>query len=95
MTHQHSISTDESNTNMRHQNNYNLSILILENTTYYDDNMTSAVSDTSWLITLLDRSQQVMTIIGVIANVVTSITLIRNGQVSVALNFFVDNITYI
>ena len=32
---------------------------------------------------LVDRSQQVMTIIGVIANMGTSITLIKNGQVGV------------
>ena len=65
---------------------YNLNILILENFTYYD-NMTSSPKDTSWLIILLDRSQQVMTIIGVIANIGTSITLIKNGQVSVASNY--------
>ena len=55
---------------------YNLSILLLQNVTYYYDNMTSSPSDISWLIILLDRSQQVMTIIGVIANIGTSITLI-------------------
>ena len=35
-------------------------------------------------MTLVDRSQQVMTIVGVIANVGTSITLIKNGQVSIS-----------
>ena len=34
------------------------------------------------IFTLLDKSQLIMTIIGVIANVGTSITLIKNGQVS-------------
>ena len=65
------------------RNYCNISSLILENTTYYD-NVTSS-SDVSWLIILVGRSQQVMTIVGVIANVITSITLIKNGQVSVAL----------
>ena len=62
--------------------NNNISILFLENSTYYYDNMTSSISANPWLITLLDRSQQVMTIIGVIANIGTSLTLIKNGQVS-------------
>ena len=38
--------------------------------------------DPVWLI-ILQRSQLIMTIIGVIANLGTSITLIKNGQVSV------------
>ena len=53
---------------------YNLSALFLENITYYYDNMTYSRADTSWLIILVDRSQQVMTILGVIANIGTSIT---------------------
>ena len=65
-------------------NQNNTSSLVLENTTYHD-NMTSSPSDTSWLITLVDRSQQVMTITGVIANIGTSITLIKNGQVNIPL----------
>ena len=74
-----------------HDNNdkddrYNLSILFLENSTYYYGNMTSLISDISWLIILLDRSQQVMTIVGVIANIGTSITLIKNVQVSINSN---------
>ena len=69
--------------NINKYDKYNLSILFLENVTYYYDNMTSSTSDISWLMVLLDRSQQVMTIIGVIANIGTSITLIKNGQVSV------------
>ena len=68
-----------------HRNNCNLSILLLENITFSSDNVTSSTRDTSWLITLLDRSQQVMTIVGIIANIVTSITLIKNGQVSASL----------
>ena len=65
-----------------HDNN-NISILFLENSTYYYDNMTSSTSDTSWIMILLDRSQQVMTIIGLIANMGTFVTLIKNGEVSV------------
>ena len=34
-----------------------------------------------WII-LMDRSQLVMTTIGLIANIATSLTLIKNGQVS-------------
>ena len=52
-----------------------------ENVTYYD-NMTSTRNDTSLLLIFLDRSLLIMTIIGVIANIGTSITLIKNGQVS-------------
>ena len=37
--------------------------------------------DPLWMI-LIDRSQLVMTIIGFLANIATSITLIKNGQVS-------------
>ena len=66
---------------MNDYNIYNFSILTIENSTLYYDNMTSSISDTSWLMVLLDRSQQVMTIVGVMANIGTSITLIKNGQV--------------
>ena len=66
---------------MKYHNIHNLSI---ENTTHHYDNVTSSISDTSWFIILLDRSQQVMTIVGIIANIGTSITLIKNGQVSVS-----------
>ena len=71
----------------KNPHNYNLSISFLENFTYcyVNDNMTLPISDTSWLMTLVDRSQQVMTIVGVIANIGTSIALIKNGQVSVSL----------
>ena len=37
--------------------------------------------DPLWMV-LMDRSQLIMTIIGFLANVATSITLIKNGQVS-------------
>ena len=56
----------------------------IENVTYYD-NMTSTTNDTSLLIILLDRSQLIMTIVGVIANIGTSITLIKNGQVGMII----------
>ena len=56
----------------------------MENFTYNNNNMTSSTN--SWVIILVDRSQQVMTIIGAIANIGTSITLIKNGQVSMTSN---------
>ena len=76
---------------MKHQNNYNLSNLIFENLTQYTDNDNLGPS-TSYdiLIVFLDRSQLVMTIVGVIANTGTAVTLIKNGQVSVALTFLVN-----
>ena len=40
----------------------------------------SNVKDPLWM-TLMDRSQLAMTIIGFLANIATSITLIKNGQV--------------
>ena len=53
------------------------------------DNITiSLISDNKdpiWLI-ILQRSQYIMTILGVIANLGTSITLIKNGQVSKITN---------
>ena len=75
---------------MKHQNNYNLDNLIIENVTQYNDNdnlMHNLTSSRSYdvLIIFLDRSQLVMTIVGMIANIGTSITLIKNGQVSVSL----------
>ena len=69
-----------------HDNNnyydYNLSISFWENFTYNYNDMTSSPIDTSWIMILVDRSQQIMSILGVIANIGTSITLIKNGQVS-------------
>ena len=73
------------NDNKNHYN-YNLSILFLENFTYYYNNITLSPKDSSWLMILVDRSQQVMTIIGVIANIGTSVTLIKNGEVSMTSN---------
>ena len=76
--------TSDSNANMRHNNTVNLSMKSFENVTYYD-NMTSTTNDTSLLIILLDRSQLIMTIVGVIANIGTAITLIKNGQVGMII----------
>ena len=70
---------------MESHNNYNFSNLIIANLTHNYDNMTSSISDTSWFMVLLDRSQQVMTIVGIIANIGTSITLIKHGQVGSTL----------
>ena len=65
-------------------NNYIL--LNMNATIYFNDNVDNNDNDDQplWAI-FLDRSQLFMVIIGVIANVGTSITLIKNGQVSVIL----------
>ena len=39
-----------------------------------------------WMI-LMDRSQLVMTIVGLVANMATSLTLIKNGQVGGVYSF--------
>ena len=41
-------------------------------------------NDPLWMI-LMDQSQLVMTVIGLIGNIATSITLIKNGQVGDAI----------
>ena len=47
----------------------------------YPENVNGKKNDHFWII-FMDRSQLVMTIIGIIANIVTFVTLTRNGQVS-------------
>ena len=47
------------------------------NNTISDDNDESPL----WM-TLMDQSQLVMTIVGFVANMATSVTLLKNGQVS-------------
>ena len=63
-------------------------MLFTENLTQYNDSLTSSRSNDVILV-LLDRSQLIMTIVGVIANMGTSITLIKNGQVgtNITLDF--------
>ena len=46
--------------------------------------------DAIWVI-LLHKIQLVLTIIGFIANVVTSITLIKTGQVRKTIEFYLNN----
>ena len=67
---------------MEHQTNHTTSTLILKNLTFYHDNITSS-SSSDFLLIFLDRSQLIMTIIGVTANIGTSFTLIKNGQVNI------------
>ena len=67
---------------MERQTNHNLSTLITENLAHYHDNITSS-SSSDFLLIFLDRSQLIMTIIGVTANIGTSFTLIKNGQVNI------------
>ena len=52
-----------------------------------DNNSHSLASDNkdSLLIIILDRSQLIMTSIGLVANVGTSTTLIKNGQVGMTI----------
>ena len=57
-------------------------ILVTDN---YNISLISDNKDPIWLI-VLQRSQLIMTILGVIANLGTSITLIKNGQVSITFN---------
>ena len=70
---------------MKHHINYNHSVSIIENLTDYYDNKTSSTNN-EFLLIFLDRSQLVMTIVGVIANIGTSVTLIKNGQVGTKLD---------
>ena len=51
---------------------------------HFSNSVISDDKDPIWLI-ILDRSQLIMTIIGLIANVGTSTTLIKNGQVGMAI----------
>ena len=53
----------------------------------FSNSLMSDNKDSVWLI-FLDRSQLVMTIVGLVANVGTSVTLIKNGQVSMTINKF-------
>ena len=66
--------------NMDSQNSSNISEILTRD----PDNMMSSSSN-DFLLIFLDRSQLVMTIIGVIANIGTSFVLFRNGQVSKTL----------
>ena len=51
---------------------------------HFSNSVISDDGDPIWLI-ILDRSQLIMTIVGLIANVGTSTTLIKNGQVSMTI----------
>ena len=51
------------------------------NSTQMSINNKSNDKDPLWMI-LMDQSQLVMTIVGLVANVATTLTLIKNGQVS-------------
>ena len=62
-------------------------------TSYFNDNLDNDNLDDDavqplWSI-FLDRSQLFMVIIGVIANVGTSITLMKNGQVNMIIIYFI------
>ena len=53
----------------------------------YPENVNGKKNDNFWIL-FIDRSQLVMTIIGIIANIVTFMTLTTNGQVSNDNSFF-------
>ena len=69
-------------------NNYIL--LNINATVYFNDDVDNNDNDDQplWSI-FLDRSQLVMVIIGVIANCGTSITLTKNGQVSIIFIYII------
>ena len=80
---------NNSNVNNEINGNINLSSALKINDTSDD---TSTQGDPLWMI-LMDRSQLIMTIIGLIANVGTSVTLMKNRQVIVVkLTDFQKNI---
>ena len=66
--------------NMDSQNSSNISEILTRD---HDNMMSSSSND--FLLIFLNRSQLVMTIIGVIANIGTSFVLFRNGKVSKTL----------
>ena len=45
-----------------------------------ENNSVVTENDPLWIV-FMDQSQLVMTIIGLVANIATSVTLIKNGQV--------------
>ena len=69
-------------------------LININSSAYFDDNVDNDSDDDDdavqplWSI-FLDRSQLFMVVIGVIANVGTSITLIKNGQVGMIFIYFI------
>ena len=59
-----------------------------------NDNAVLRQGDPLWMV-LMDRSQLIMTIIGFMANIGTSITLIKNRQVRMPTISIIKLITYI
>ena len=51
----------------------------------YPENVNAKKNDPLWIL-VMDRSQLVMTVIGVTANIVTFVTLTTNGQVRFNFN---------
>ena len=47
-----------------------------------ENNSVVTENDPLWIV-FMDQSQLIMTIIGLVANIATSVTLIKNGQVRV------------
>ena len=70
----------------------------INTTSYFNDNLDNDNDNDAvqplWSI-FLDRSQLFMVIIGVMANMGTSITLIKNGQVGVIFTYFIAKIYFL
>ena len=73
-------------------------LLNINATSYFNHNVDNDSDDDAvqplWSI-FLDRSQLFMVIIGVIANLGTSITLIKNGQVGMIFTYFIVKIYFL
>ena len=60
--------------------------LTTDNTNLPSSNSLVSDNEDSILVIILDRSQLIMTSIGLVANIGTSTTLIKNGQVGATIN---------
>ena len=63
------------------EENYGVNYTELYNNDKDDNDHIHVDSSLEILLLLMDRSQLVMTILGLIANMATALTLIKNGQV--------------
>ena len=68
---------------MEHTTLFNTSLFTINLNETFPEN--AKRNDHFWIL-FMDRSQLVMTVIGIIANIVTFVTLTKNGQVSFNFN---------
>ena len=66
---------------MEESTSFNTNFVTIHLNGTYPENVHTKKIDPLWIL-FMDKSQLVMTIIGVIANIVTFVTLTVNGQVS-------------